>query len=295
MRLTLATEYPNGALPGEAMSALATLVREAVGDELTINLFLEVKQCLCGIGDGSDVHFDGGAVFGASLSQHASEFELAAIPRGTGRSDSDQDARRYRRIFEDCLKREGFRLIAAVPMPSTGVWSSREIDSEATLAAMRIRTYDSLSSRVFSSMGCTAVRMPFAGLPAALEGGQLDAVLSSGDGEAGAALSRYFGHYLPLAYSTPLCFLIVRESSFSAMSWRAQRALKRAGREVQFRYFSCQQAREESNLRAIQERGVRVGCSLPRHAMALLERTMELVRRRLIAEYALADVLVPIV
>src|SRR5579864_8921874 len=91
MRLTLATEYPSGALPGEAMSTLATLVQEAVGVELTIDSLFEVKQALFGMGVGSDVHVDGGSVFGASLSQHANEFELAAIPRGARRSDSEQD------------------------------------------------------------------------------------------------------------------------------------------------------------------------------------------------------------
>lgn len=134
---------------------------------------------------------------------------------------------------------------------------------------------------------------PFSRLRAALEAGEFDAVLSSGDGAAGDLLASHFGHYLPIAYSTPLCFLIVQDMSFRALSMRAQRTLKWAGREVQFRYWTRQSDREERNLRAIQDRGIRVG-RLPGDVMELLEKKMELVRRRLIAEHALADVLVPI-
>ena len=75
---------------------------------------------------------------------------------------------------------------------------------------------------------------------------------------------------------------------------RGQRTLKWAGREVQFRYWTRQTGREEKNLKAIQDRSVRVSRSLPGDVMELLEKKMELVRRRLIAEHALADVLIPI-
>ncbi len=136
--------------------------------------------------------------------------------------------------------------------------------------------------------------LPFSRLRAALDAGKLDAVLSSGDGTAGDLLANHFGHYLPVAYSTPLCFLIVREASFRALSMRGQRTLKWAGREVQFRYWTRQTGREEKNLKAIQDRSVRVSRSLPGDVMELLEKKMELVRRRLIAEHALADVLIPI-
>ena len=136
--------------------------------------------------------------------------------------------------------------------------------------------------------------MPFTQLLAALEKREIDAVLSSGDGTAGTSLSRYFRQFLPLAYSTPLCFLIVRESSFAAMPRRWQRALRWAGREVQFRYFKRQAVREKSNLKAMQERGVSVRCELPKNVAVRLEAKMDLVRRRLIAEHALADILVPI-
>jgi TRAP-type C4-dicarboxylate transport system substrate-binding protein len=128
------------------------------------------------------------------LLQHAKEFELAAIPRGVKGYTSAYEENRFQRIFEDCLHREGFRLLAIVPMPPTGVWSSREIDSVVSLAGLRIRSYDALSREVFASIGGTATHLPFARLRAALDAGELDAVLSSGDGAAGDLLANYFGY-----------------------------------------------------------------------------------------------------
>lgn len=293
MHLKFATEYPSGALPSEAMTALATLVQDEIGTDLVIDTFLETPKSVLGTCAESDVAFDGGAVFGASLSQYARQFELAAIFRGDGWGDAEEDASRFRRIFEDCLHREGFRLLASVPMPPTGLWVSRAIGSEADTGSCRVRTYDSLSSKVFSSLGCMAVQLPFSQLPAALDRGKFNAVLSSGDGRAGILLSQYFSHYLPLAYSTPLCFLIVRDSRFDAMPRRWQRALKWAGREVQARYFTQQEKRETTNLMEMQQHGVQIE-AFPSNAAGRLERKMELVRRRLIAEHALAGILVPI-
>lgn len=290
MRLIFATEYPREALPGEALGVLTELVNDAGRTDLRVASHFESNQSLF----AADATALGGTVFGASLLRHAKEFELAAIPRGKKGYASEQDVKRFQRIFDDCLYREGFRLLATVPMPPTGVWSSREIDSAASLVGLRIRSYDALSREVFSSIGCAATNLPFSQLRAALEAGALDAVLSSGDGAAGNLLASHFGHYLPLAYSTPLCFLIVKDVSFRALSMRGQRILKWAGREVQFRYWARQAVREEKNLRAIQHRGTRVSRSIPGDAMALLEKKMELVRRRLIAEHALADVLVSI-
>ncbi|MGA3982170.1 hypothetical protein ACI2VH_09955 [Ralstonia nicotianae] len=294
MRLSFATEYPMGTLPGEAMAALTTLVQDAIGTELEIDALFDTAQPVLGACAASNVQFDGGAVFGASLIGHARVFELAAIPCEAGWHDAEDDARRFRGLFKDGLYRAGFRLIASVPMPPTGLWTSRAIDCEEELACCRIRTYDALSSEVFSALGCTAVRMPFSQLSAALDSGEIDAVLSSGDGSAGTSLSRYCRNYLPLGYSTPLCFLVVRESSFIAMPKRWQRALKWAGREIQARYFNRQATREQNNLRAMRERGIQVGRGLPHHAAVRLERKMELVRQRLITEHMLADVLVPI-
>lgn len=294
MRLIFATEYPREALPGEAITVLAELVNDAGGPDLTIEAHFESNRSLFTTAARATGAAVGGTVFGASLLQQAKEFELAAIPRGKKGCASGQDVKRFQRIFEDCLHREGFRLLATVPMPPTGVWSSREIGSAASLAGLRIRSYDALSREVFSSIGCTATDLPFSRLRTALEAGKLDAVLSSGDGAAGDLLASHFGHYFPVAYSTPMCFLIVREASFRELSMRGKRALKWAGQEIQFQYWTRQSDREERNLRAIQDRGVRVSRNLPGDVMELLEKKMELVRRRLIAEHALADVLIPI-
>src|ERR1700733_127293 len=117
MRLIFATEYPREALPGEAMAVLAELVNDAGGSDLTVESHFESNQSLF----ATDACAFGGTVFGASLLQHAKEFELAAIPRGEKGHASEQDVKHFQRIFDDCLHREGFRLLATVPMPPTGV------------------------------------------------------------------------------------------------------------------------------------------------------------------------------
>jgi TRAP-type C4-dicarboxylate transport system substrate-binding protein len=296
MHLRVTTEYPRTVVPGEAMWELWELVRDVGGTNGTVDLLFEANQDAVLRVARQDGGVDGGAVFGASLASRAREFELAAVPRGRAEQGApEDDFKRFNRIFEDALFREGFRLIATVPMPSTGLWSRHEIDSVAKLGAMRVRTYDPVSREVFESLGCRAVVTPFARLGDALEAGELDAVLASGDGVAGERLSRHFSHYLPVAYSIPLCFLVLRDSSYRKLHRCWQRALKWAGPEVQFQYWSCHSTREEMNLKAIQRRGVRVSENRPRELMEDLERKGDVVRRRVIAEHGWKDVLVPFI
>jgi TRAP-type C4-dicarboxylate transport system substrate-binding protein len=290
MRLIFTTEYPKGALPGEALSVFCELANNAGGSSLTVEPQFESSLSSFSTVSGEKAGVAGGIVFGSSLLPHSKEFELAAIPRGSKRSGLDQDIKRFQSNFENCLHREGFLLLAIVAMPPTGIWSRREIDGAASLAGLRIRTYDALSQEVFSSIGCTATHLPFARLRAALDAGELDAVLSSGDGAAGDLLAHHFANYLPVSYSTPLCFLVVRWATLRWLSMRARTTLKWAGRELQFQYRIHQADREEKNLTAIQNRGVKVIRSLPADVMDLLEQKMEQVRRRVIAEHTAAGV-----
>src|SRR3546814_8647209 len=71
---------------------------------------------------------------------------------------------------------------------SSGIWSVKPLHSEADVKALKIRTYDATSKSVFERVGAQSVQMPYSALAAKLAAGEVNAVLTSGDGGAGRSL-----------------------------------------------------------------------------------------------------------
>jgi TRAP-type C4-dicarboxylate transport system substrate-binding protein len=85
------------------------------------------------------------------------------------------------------------------------------------LARLRIRTYDGTGAAVFGKPCLHAGVVSFADLPSKLASGEIDAVLSSGDGGAGRRLWEHLPHFTEIEYAVPLSFATVGMASFEAL------------------------------------------------------------------------------
>jgi hypothetical protein len=74
------------------------------------------------------------------------------------------------------------------PWPPAGIWAHRAVDSAEALKGLRIRTADANGVVAFRAAGAVPVAVSFTDALPRLRAGQLDAVLSSGDGGAGQRL-----------------------------------------------------------------------------------------------------------
>src|SRR5207253_8958029 len=108
---------------------------------------------------------------------------------------------RARSAYEAAFARHRQKLLFATPWPPSGLWTKRPVESTAVLSTLRVRTFGGISTQVFERLGAKATQLSFADLPPRLASGEIDAVLSSGDGGASRQLWDHLPCFTQLQYS----------------------------------------------------------------------------------------------
>src|SRR5437588_218649 len=118
-----------------------------------------------------------------------------------------------------------------VPQKSQGKLSPGDI------ATLKIRTYDKAGTDVFARLGAKASVVSFTDLPAKLASGEIDAVLSSGDGGAGRKLWEHLPRFTAINYAIPLSFTTVNADRWKALDDATRDALMEAAAETEARQW----------------------------------------------------------
>jgi len=80
---------------------------------------------------------------------------------------------------------------------------------------LRIRTFDVTATETFRGLGAAPALISFADALPRLRAGELDAVLSSGDGGAGARLWEILPHFTEINYAMPLSFATIGSAAWT--------------------------------------------------------------------------------
>lgn len=151
------------------------------------------------------------------------------------------------------LARLNLHLLYVTPWPPSGIWSAGPITDVASLKALRIRTYDDNSRGVFQRLGAQSVNLPFSAVAPKLRSGELNAVLSSGDGGAGNKLWDYLPNFAAVNYAIPLSFTVIRNDSWKQLDTLQQGALTQAAALVGDRGWNAVKDRSGLNYARMRE------------------------------------------
>ena len=259
----IVTEYPATAIPGEGIAAFAQAVGELSGGALAVAPAFDAPGGLrsAGMLAATAAHqVEAADAFTGALGGASPLFQVSALPFLTA---SAADAGRlwraaepaYRRLLED----RGLVLLYATPWPPTGIWSREALAGPASLAGLRIRTYDAASTAVFQGVGAAPVLLSFADAAPRLQAGALDAVLSSGDGGAGARLWDVLPHFAAVDYAFPLSLAFCGRAALDALPARARAAVMEAGPATTARQFAAMATRVAENEARMAAHGVQLG------------------------------------
>lgn len=203
-------------------------------------------------------------VFSGSLVGLDSIFELPTLPFVVR---SATDARQLACIalpaYRAALLREGFHLLFISPWPPTGLWSRSPIESEADVAALKVRTYDQTSAEVLQAMGAQAVALPIREIAPSLRVGSINAVLSSGDGSVGKLLAKDLANFTAIEYAYPTSFVLMKESAYQALSKPTRDQVDAAAADVSGQQWNAFPQRIRLNYESIKDAGVAVAMSPP--------------------------------
>lgn len=255
-------EYPGTALTGEADKFFAEAVKMKTNGRVVVEPIpdaksgLRTKEQLKAVSDGRYAMANS---FAGALADESPAFLLSSLPFLTpttahARALYDASAPLYEKLYAE----RGQKILYVSPWPPSGIWSAVPVSGREALATLKIRTYDKTGTDVFNQVAAAASVVSFADLNAKLESGEINAVLSSGDGGAGRQLWKYLKYFSEITYAIPLSFGSVSLAEWNRLDDTTRKAIEEAGRETTEHQWQAMNGRVEKNYAVMRENGVAI-------------------------------------
>ncbi len=161
-----------------------------------------------------------------------------------------------RPAYERVLAKHNQVLLFQSPWPAAGIWANKPVDSAEALRGLRIRTADVNGVLAFKAAGAMPVAVSFADALPQLKSGQLDAVLSSGDGGAGRRLMETLRHFTAIEYAVTMSMVTVNADAWRALDTALQQAVREAAAETEARQWEVMKTRVAANYTEMRAAGV---------------------------------------
>jgi TRAP-type C4-dicarboxylate transport system substrate-binding protein len=256
----IVTEYPATAMPGEGIAHFAEAATRLSAGALNVRPVFDAPDGLRSaamIHAASEGRVEAADAFTGALAGEAAIFQLSALPFLTA---SGKDTARLLRVarpaYSAALESRGVTLLYSTPWPATGLWSRNPVREPEALRGLKVRTYDAASTAVMRNAGAAPVQISFADALPRLRSGEMDAVLSSGDGGAGARLWEILPNFTALDYASPLSLAFCNTASLRSLPKAVQEAVAEAGRETEARQFHAIVTRSLENEERMRNNGV---------------------------------------
>ncbi len=274
VRWTMANEYPATSIQGEADARFAREVSERTGTRVQIT-----NQYDAASGFKSREMVDAVAknavplanAYMGALGQVDPVFLLPSLPFLAATPEQAQVlAQIARPAYEAVLEKHNQKLLYLSPWPAAGLWANKPIDNAQALQGLRVRTADANGVAAFKAAGAAPVQISFTDAIPQLKAGQLDAVLSSGDGGAGQLLMETLKHFTQIDYAVTMSVVTLNADAWNALDDDLQRAVLAAASIVEARQWDVLKTRVAANYKAMREAGVTITTELtPEYREAL--------------------------
>ena len=261
-RLTMANEYPATSIQGEADARFARAVAERTANRIQI---VHAYDASSGFRSKDMVEAVGRAAvplanaYMGALGATDPVFLLPSLPfLATSPEQGRALAEIARPAYERVLARHNQRLLFLSPWPAAGLWANKPIDGPEALKGLRLRTADSSGVLAFKAAGAVPVQVSFADAIPQLKAGQLDAVLSSGDGGAGARLMEVLRHFTAIEYAITLSMVTLNNEAWAALEPELQQALVAAAADTEAHQWEVLKTRVAANYARMRAGGVAI-------------------------------------
>lgn len=258
--LLLHSAYPAHSLHTRAAQALADEVRERTGGAVRIQVLpggvpgLRGPDLLEAVRDGTPPLAN---MLMGEVSRTERAFAISTLPLlARSLADARRLHDRCRPLYETLCARWGQTLLLAAPWPPSGLFSRWPVHTMTDLAGLRLRVYDTTMAGFFARAGARPVDLPWVDLLSALQGGAVDAVLTSPTSAVDVALWEHLPHFLALDLAYPLNMLTINTRALDALAPGHRAALLDAAARAQERLWVEVEYEAAQSLAAIQRHGV---------------------------------------
>jgi TRAP-type C4-dicarboxylate transport system substrate-binding protein len=267
LQWTMANEYPATSIQGEADARFAYAVGERSGGRIRI---LHAYDASSGFRSNEMVDAIGrgtlpiGNTYMGAIGAVDPVFLLPSLPfLATTVEQAQALADVARPLYERALARRNQRLLFLSPWPPAGLWANKPVATSEALRGLRVRTADANGVLAFKAAGAVPVQVSFSDAIPQLKAGQLDAVLSSGDGGAGARLMEVLRHFTAIEYAVTMSMVTINADAWAALTTDLQQALSAAAAATEIRQWEILKTRVAANYKRMRAAGVTITTDLP--------------------------------
>jgi TRAP-type C4-dicarboxylate transport system substrate-binding protein len=270
----LIDEYPATVIPGEADAFFAEAVKRRTEGRVVINPIpdaksgLRTRDQLKAVTEG---RYAMANTLAGALADESPIFLLSSLPFVTSSAaDARALATAAMPLYDKLFAERKQKVLFITPWPPSGIWSASAVTSREALRALKIRTYDKGGTDLFAQVSTAASVVSFSDLQPKIDSGEINAVLSSGDGGASRKLWTHLKNFSEITYAVPLSFGSVSLEAFNKLDARDRAAVEEAGRETTERQWTAMTGRVARNYTTMRENGVAINDKLPAEVMDAL-------------------------
>jgi TRAP-type C4-dicarboxylate transport system substrate-binding protein len=177
-----------------------------------------------------------------------------------------------RSAYERALARHNQLLLFLSPWPPAGLWAKAPVTSVEALKGLRIRTPDANGVLAFKAAGAMPVQISFSDAIPKLKAGELDAVLSSGDGGAGQRLAEVLRQFTAIDYAVTMSMVTINADAWRALDPEWQKVVRAAAAATEAAQWEVMKTRVAANYEQMRAGGVGITTELsPDYRRALRE------------------------
>ena len=267
LRWNMANEYPATSIQGEADARFASNLIERTGDRIQI---VHQYDAASGIRSRDMIEAIGrgtipiGNTYMGALGGFDPIFLLPSLPFLATTTEQGQAlAAVARAAYDRVLTRHNQKLLFLSPWPPAGLWANKPVTSMEALQGLRVRAPDANGVLAFRAAGAVPVEVSFTDALPRLRNGQLDAVLSSGDGGAGARLSEVLRHFTAIEYAVTMSMVTINANVWRGLDTELQHALMAAAAATEAQQWTVMKTRVAANYAWMRTAGIGITTELP--------------------------------
>ncbi|MBT9386176.1 TRAP transporter substrate-binding protein [Pseudooceanicola sp. CBS1P-1] len=160
--------------------------------------------------------------------------------------------------LEKIMAKNNQKLLYTIPWPQQQIWTKTPVSDIASLAGMKIRSYDKSSTEVFSSAGMVPVQLPWGEVIPSLAAGAIDAVATSSPSAVDGSFWEFLGYGYPTRQTWNMNAMTVNLDSWNGLSEADQTAILDIAHKLQPTFWQAAQDEDAKNMKTLAEHGLKL-------------------------------------
>lgn len=161
-------------------------------------------------------------------------------------------------MINERLKKQGMRMLFAVPWPPQAIYFTEEVTSVAGFKDVKFRAYNPVTGRLAELMGASPVTVQQSEVPQAFSTGVIKAMITSPATGVDTQAWDFVKFYYPVNAMTPWNLVVVNERAFSSLSKAEQDAVLAAAKQAQERGWKMQAQETDKLVDTLRSKGMTI-------------------------------------